>query len=568
MIADLRSVWGRGWVGVVSIGSVLSVAALAWLGYRAITEWQRSADLVAQRSADAAADLLFTALTRDMRGVQATVLSSLQFDDGAPGAAFDLNAVASAFARYPYPEVFFGARMDTPSSGITFYSRANRPALWLPISEDATAFPVVAVMEQRLSEHLLERIARDAKDRKALAAFDESLGGATCQVVALLAYSDSTRRRLDHVSGFVVNLDWVHRNYFQELVSQIGQMRGSDSGLQLSIEDTGGSVRAGVATAADGFPSSAKRFPMLFFDPAMIDLDPPEDLAREVWTARASIASDHEVMAARTGARVTLMVAAISALVLAGGLALSAKAALARARLTDMRSDFVAAVTHDLKTPIATIRAIGESFLIRPDVDRSTRRDYGQIVLHEARRLTRLIDNLLAYARISDVTDAYTFQPTLVAGLVTRTLKEFSFQLESADFTVAIDIPADLPPVRADGLSLSLALGNLFDNAIRYSLERHLLTVRARTAGHDVLLEVIDAGIGIPSHEIPQVTQKFYRGAGTTVDGSGLGLAIAQRIVSDHAGAMSIASEVGRGTTVSLTLPTAPWSDDDTDTDS
>src|SRR5262245_36342787 len=99
--------WSRRWIGWVSIGAGLSVVALAWLGHRARIGWQRSAELIAQRTADDSADLLFTALTRDMRGVQTTVVSALRLEADSPGAMLDLNAVASAFARYPYPDAFF-----------------------------------------------------------------------------------------------------------------------------------------------------------------------------------------------------------------------------------------------------------------------------------------------------------------------------------------------------------------------------------------------------------------------------------------------------------------------------
>jgi signal transduction histidine kinase len=557
----------RPWIGWVSIGAVLSVVALAWLGYRAIAEWQRSAELVAQRSADAGADLLFTAATHDMRGVQTTVLSTLRFDDDDPDAPIDLNVLASAFARYPYPEAFFAARMRDDLGPITFYSRADRPPAWLPGIRSDTAFPVVAfpvvTLEQTpLGDRLLERIAVDMRARKPLSAFTRSLNGAMCQVVAVVAYADNAKTRVAGVVGFVVNLDWVRRSYFQDLTTQIGQIRGSDPGLRLAVMDAAGVVRAGVSAADTRPPSSSRRFPLLFLDPTMIDLDRPVDLSTEWWVASASITGEHELMAARTGARVTLMMASMSALVLAGGLGLSARAVRARSRLTDMRSDFVAAVTHELKTPTATIRAISESLLRRASVDDSTRREYSEIVLHEAKRLTRLIDNLLAYARISDTTDAYTFKPTSLRPLVQNSLKEFRFRLDSDQFEQSLELPSRLPRVRADSAALSLAVGNLIDNAIRYSDDRRQLAVTARVVGREVVLEVADAGVGIPPSEIEQVTQKFFRGSGTVSGGSGLGLAIAQRIVSDHSGTLSVRSTLGVGTTVTLTLPIAEDTDD------
>jgi signal transduction histidine kinase len=134
-------------------------------------------------------------------------------------------------------------------------------------------------------------------------------------------------------------------------------------------------------------------------------------------------------------------------------------------------------------------------------------------------------------------------------------MSEFRYRLETDRFEVSIDVPADLPSVRADASALSLAIGNLLDNAIRYSEERRRVAVSARPAGRDIVLTVTDAGVGIPPDEVDRVTQKFFRGSAAVSGGSGLGLAITQRIVADHGGGLLIQSQVGVGTTVTLTLP-------------
>jgi signal transduction histidine kinase len=557
MIAPLRSWSKQRWIRVASTGAVISVIALAWLGHRATTEWQRSAELAAQRNTDAAADLLFTAVTRDMRGVQASVLSTLEPDDGTLHAALDVDAIASAFARYPYPDVFFAATLGDGPGPVTFYSRTDRPPAYLPGASPDTPFPVFTMTQPVVGDRLLRRIIQDFHKRKTLSAFNQSIDGVPCQVVALLSYSDHAKSGYHEVVGFIVNLDWARRRYFEELALQVGRIRGEDSGLRLTVLDAGGAVRAGVAPSSHGGPTSTRRFPLLFFDPALTDLDPPPDLATEWWVGRASIADNREILAARTGVRVTLLVASISAIVLAGGLALGASAAFERARLTDMRADFIAAVTHDLKTPTATIRAIGESCVRRSSVDDSTRREYGEIVLHETKRLTRLIDNLLAYARISDVADVYVFRPTAVGPLIADSLNEFDFRLKTGGFAVSVDIPSELPLISADAAALSLAIGNLFDNAIRYSDRRREIGVRAFATESAVMLDVTDSGIGIALEEIGKVTHKFFRGSGTISGGSGLGLAIAERIVTGHSGTLSIDSTLDVGTRVRLTFPTA-----------
>ncbi|MGH9144073.1 MAG: sensor histidine kinase, partial [Vicinamibacterales bacterium] len=480
----------RGLITWFSIGAVVSVVALASIGFRAMTEWQRSAELVGQRSADASVDLLYTAVTRDMRAVQGTVLSVLRVEDGSPSVALDVNAVASAFARYPYPAAFFAARMGAPGGPMTFYSRANRPAAWLPGVDPDMPFPVVTVTQPAIGDQLLERIGRDFRLRKPLAAFDVTLGGVPCQVVALLTYADSSRTRIDSALGFVVDLDWVRRHYFQEVTAQIGHIRGADPGLRLAVMDADGIIRAGGASDDSRAPSSNRRFPLLFLDPVTLDLDRPADLTTEWWAASARISGAHEVTTVRTAARATFLIASMSALVLAGGLGLGARAVQARSRLTDMRADFVAAVSHELKTPTATIRAIGENFHRRASIDDATRREYGEIVVHEAKRLTRLIDNLLAYARIADTTEVYAFKATSLPAVVHACISEFRYRLDTDPFEVSVDLSDDLPPIRADAPALSLAIGNLLDNAIRYSDDRRRLAVAARLVGGEMVLTV------------------------------------------------------------------------------
>jgi two-component system phosphate regulon sensor histidine kinase PhoR len=367
----------------------------------------------------------------------------------------------------------------------------------------------------------------------------------------LIDYTDSTTTHIDTVRGFLVNVEWVRCYYFEQLAIQIGNSGEGGRGIHFSVASTTTSTDTDQAHTS---LSSKRPFSIFFFDPVALDLNPPSDLREETWLARATVENSREIIAVKTGTRMTLLVSAISALAVAFGLALTAQATIAKNRLSDMRSDFTAAVTHDLKTPIATIRAVSESFLIRANVDQSTRRNYGSIVLNETKRLTRLIDNLLTYSRISDVTDIYAFKPISPATLLRRIHEDFRFQLESSDFDVTIDVPADLPCIRGDETALALVFSNLIDNAIRYSDIRRVLTLKARATQNKVIIDVVDAGVGIARNELDHVTKKFYRGSTTTSGGSGLGLAIALQLIVSHGGHLSIASEPNYGTIVSVTL--------------
>src|SRR6185436_1160591 len=202
--------------------------------------------------------------------------------------------------------------------------------------------------------------------------------------------------------------------------------------------------------------------------------------------------------AAESGARRTLAVGAVMALALTIGLWLSLEAGRASETLADMRADFVSAVTHELKTPIANMRAIHET-LASGRVTTETSREYAEMGIREATRLTRLVDNLLAYARITDVAHAYAFEAVALETIVDRSIKEFAPNLAHGDFDVHVDMPDGLPLVKADPTALNLMLNNLLDNAIRYSRERHHLTIAGRAQPGAVTLEVTDQGAGIPA---------------------------------------------------------------------
>jgi signal transduction histidine kinase len=177
--------------------------------------------------------------------------------------------------------------------------------------------------------------------------------------------------------------------------------------------------------------------------------------------------------------------------------------------------------------------------------------------VQEAKRLTRLVDNLLAYARVTDIADIYFFEATQVDALVSEALDSSHAHLTAARFDVDVDIPGTLPAVRVDRMAIELLLDNLIDNAIRYSTDHHALSIRARARPDFVDIAIIDRGSGIPADEIGRVTRKFVRGRRAVSGGSGLGLAIATRIASDHGGGIAIASQLDEGTTVTVTLPVA-----------
>ena len=535
----------------------LSALALISIGYRAVVEWQHAAALVASRRAASAAELLVSALSHDMRGAHTSVLLGAERDGLAAGQTADLlHPIAGAFARYPYAEAFFSWH-NGPNTGVVFYSRTERRPPWLASATSEALYPVATGSDRRLGRQLQDRIELDMQQGRRFSAFMLPIGGVDYQVVAVISYADATRERPASLIGFVVNLKWARQHYFAELAEQVAAIEGSDHSVRFSIFDENGDAVVGAPiTSADGAPVASRLFPVAFFDPAAVAVDPPADLGLVWWTAVTTNRDDPTLAAAERGARRTLALAAVMTLTLAVGLIVSLRAARASADLAVMRADFVSAVTHELKTPLANIRAINET-LASGRATPEMIREYARMGTSEATRLTRLVDNLLAYSRVTDVADVYSFEPVALASVVQRTLQEFDSNLRRDRFTVTVDVPDDLPMVRADPNALGLLLNNLIDNAIRYSKDTRSLAISARGTTSSVTLEVADRGVGIPPDELARVTRKFFRGRGSVTGGSGLGLAIVDRIVADHGGALELRSTEGQGTTVSVTIPAA-----------
>jgi len=553
-----RATRGRSFAVPMALGICISVALLSWFGFRAIGEWQRSTRLLVEQRTQDTADLLATALARDMRAVQDSVLLPARWNDAMLDAPFDITPMlASAFARYPYPESFFGWRGAPTAASLIFFNRADRPPPWRSPAREPNRFPVRVSADSPVAGAIGARLLRDVAKGADFSVFEIGLQHVTYQVVTRLLYADPFHERPLGGLGFTVNLPWVHEHYFEELTRQVGGI-GTRDGLTLSILDDAGGRAVGSSPAGSRGPITRRPFPLLFVDPHVVMLARPPDLPPHVWAVEVQGIGGDPTLSATSGyAARTLLVAAVSAAVLALGLALTSRAARASARLAEMRSEFVSTVTHELKTPLATIRAAGDSVASGRVSSPATQREYARLVVQESKRLARLVDNLLAYARVTDVTEAYRFEPLPLCELVDETLHGFAAQLDAKGFEVEVSVPPDLPPLNADRTAMQMLLDNIVDNAVRYSGDARWLAVRASGRNGRVFVAVSDRGVGIPAHELEHVVRRFFRGRRAGSGGSGLGLAIASRIISAHGGRLEIESVVGEGTTVRLTLPAA-----------
>ena len=226
--------------------------------------------------------------------------------------------------------------------------------------------------------------------------------------------------------------------------------------------------------------------------------------------------------------------------------------------MAQLKSDFVANVSHDLKTPLSVIRMFGETLEMGRVGSDAQRQEYYRVITRETERLSRLIENVLDFSRIEGGRRTYAIVPTAVEPLVRETLEAFAYPLAQAGFKVDVHVDPDLPDVPMDADAVGQALANLVDNAIKYSADRRSVRVEAARRDGGVSIVVADEGVGIARDEHAKIFEKFYRAGRSDTQGrrgSGVGLALVRHVADAHGGRITVESERGAGSRFTLWLP-------------
>ncbi len=230
--------------------------------------------------------------------------------------------------------------------------------------------------------------------------------------------------------------------------------------------------------------------------------------------------------------------------------------------LAELKSNFVADVSHELKTPLAVIQLFIETLQSGRATSEEKRREYFEIITRESTRLTHMINNILDFARIDAGRKEYALQPTDVGEIVRQTYDAYCAHLDHNGFEHSLSIKEDLPWVDADRDAIAQVLINLITNAIKYSEEERYLGVDVRPdtrrGRRGVLISVQDRGIGIRPEDRPHLADGFFRAADGRVrekGGVGLGLALVKHIVEIHNGSLAVESRLVKGSTFRVFLP-------------
>ncbi len=230
--------------------------------------------------------------------------------------------------------------------------------------------------------------------------------------------------------------------------------------------------------------------------------------------------------------------------------------AIERERIRILRN-FISDASHDLKTPIATIKL--KAALVRTTKDDSTREIHIYDLDRQVDRLSSMIDNLFTLSRLEN-TDEWEFEPTDINTIITDLMNGLQADAQEKSIALSLDLERQkMPKLSVDTMEFSRAIGNLVSNAIRYTFKGGDVKVQTRYQFGDVIIRIIDTGIGISEDELPHIFERFYRAKTAThykIEGSGLGLSIVKRVIDRHRGEISVESTPGKGTTFTIVFKT------------
>jgi two-component system phosphate regulon sensor histidine kinase PhoR len=288
------------------------------------------------------------------------------------------------------------------------------------------------------------------------------------------------------------------------------------------------------------------------------------------WRVQVSPGASDELTArVQNRAMLELVMVVLSCAVIVVGVATILLTTEKERRMSALKSEFVANVSHELKTPLALVRMFGEMLQSGRVGSDAKRQEYLDIIVSESERLSSLIENVLDFARVERGRQAYELALGSVGDAVTKAVNVYRHRAELEGVELAVEVEPHLPDVVFDERAIQLAVINLIDNALKYAPESGVVVVRAERdkggAGSSIVVRVVDHGPGVPPEDRERIFERFVRGStaraspsGNPVRGSGIGLALVKHIAQSHGGAAWVESTPGHGASFVLSIPVPP----------
>ena len=228
-------------------------------------------------------------------------------------------------------------------------------------------------------------------------------------------------------------------------------------------------------------------------------------------------------------------------------------------KMDQVRRDFVANVSHELRTPLSIVRGYIETLLDSPKTPREELTRILRVMERHSDRLELLVEDLLTLAQLESGNPNLQMGTVDLSSFLPEMVRDWEKKLTSKQLNMSVDVPPDLSPIRVDRTRLQEALYNLLDNAVKYSRQHGEIRLSARQRDGEIELTVSDDGIGIATEDLPRIFERFYRAdkarSPDKVRGTGLGLAIVKHIAQLHGGRVAAESELDKGTTIRVVLP-------------
>lgn len=227
-------------------------------------------------------------------------------------------------------------------------------------------------------------------------------------------------------------------------------------------------------------------------------------------------------------------------------------------KLDNMRKEFVADVSHELKTPITSIMGYADT-LLEGEYDKETQEKFLNVIASEARRMAKLVTDLLTLSRYDNNKNKTQKESFDLGELVKKCQDKLAIEIKKKNHTVNCFVTADVPPVYADKYDIERVVLNILTNSIKYTKDGGEIKIYVGFVYNDAYIKVFDNGIGIPEEDLSRIFERFYRvdkARTREMGGTGLGLSIAKEILDKNGGSIDIKSVVGQGTEVVIKIPT------------
>ncbi len=535
----------------------IPVAVLFYFQFRSINDLASTSSVVlrqlSQETADATAREVEDTLKRPHIGV---LLAVPQARSDAMDRAWMDDVLRQGLEESPFVEAFYvWSQVSTEARDRLFvYNRDSLADQSADLERRFRDAPGVGAV-------ILPRLHQLLEHKRAIVAFPATIGGRRKYVQAQLRFPSAARDSFSSFVALVVDAEDIRTRHLPDMMKArlaAVQHLGGFPQLDLTLRDGKGQVLFSSAPAGADVFVDARSFPLVFFDRELLEYAAPVEVEPETWTLQTGFGGQSIAAIAESSSRPQLALMAILALIMAAGVFFVAGAAAREVRLAELKSNFVASVSHDLKTPLALIQLFAETLELGRVRTPERAAEYYRIINGEAKKLTRLIENILDFSRMEAGLRPYRPTPADLGEVTRDVVARLHSQFEQGRFSVTTRVEPGLPSVDIDTGAVQQAIENVLANAMKYSREhRDIDVVVERLKGH-VAVRVSDHGIGIPKHLQRRVFRKFFRvesGLGGGPQGCGLGLAIVDHTMRGHGGSVSVESEPGQGSTFTLAFP-------------